>query len=55
MIKVIDEDFYIPMKDCKKWIKDREDYLKSIDRKYGTGLAIRNWRSEGKQHERHRV
>lgn len=35
---------FIPMKDSKKWIKQRNDYLKSLDKKYGVGLSIRNWR-----------
>lgn len=51
MIKV-EEEFdcrdriFIPMKDSKKWIKQRNDYLKSLDKKYKVGLSIRNWRDK---------
>jgi len=53
MIKVEDYDcrerIFIPMKDSKKLIKQRNDYLKSLDKKYGTGFAIRNWRDSEKE------
>lgn len=51
MIKVIEEyscrdKVYIPMRDSHIWIKQRKDYLKSLDKKYKVGLSIRNWRDK---------
>lgn len=39
MIRVVIEDYYIPMKDFKKYAKEREEYLKSLDNKYGTEFS----------------
>lgn len=46
MIKIIDETYYIPMKDFKKLSKEQEEYFDYLDDKYGVGLSIRDWRNE---------
>lgn len=49
MIKGQIEDYYIPMKDFGKYAKERQRYLKSIDKKYGTQFSVQELERTGEK------
>ena len=52
MIRVVIEDYYIPMKDFSKYAKEREEYLKSLDNKYGTEFSMKSYKDTMKPEKR---
>ncbi len=39
--------YYVPMKDSTKYMKATKDYLKSVDKKYGTQFTVQPIKKAG--------
>ena len=47
MVKQFSTPIYQPMNQTKTVMKQYNDYLKQIDKKYGTQFTVRDWKKAG--------